>query len=77
MFKVILESFNARVSKWRVTRKCLVVEQNGVKLGACDIEHVIWGSFSALSQNWVVTQKRYGRVIFMYIIGPAMDPMDP
>ncbi len=33
VFKVILRSFGARVSKWPVTPKRLVVERNGVKFG--------------------------------------------
>ncbi len=33
VFKVILRSFGALVSKWPVTQKWLAVEQNGLKLG--------------------------------------------
>ena len=33
VFKVILGSFGAIVSKWPVSQKGLVVERNGVKLG--------------------------------------------
>ena len=39
VFKGILESFGAFVSKWPVSRKWLVIEQNGVKFGTR-----IWGT---------------------------------
>ncbi len=33
VFKVILGSFSTLFSKWPVTRKHLIVEQNGLKFG--------------------------------------------
>ena len=65
VFKVTLRSFIALVSKWTVTLKRRVVEQNGVNLtlgasnrymGTCDLVvfKVILGSFGALVSKWPV-----------------------
>ncbi len=44
-FNVILESFGTLVSKWPVSHKRLVVEQNGLKFGAGILVTHIWGTF--------------------------------